>query len=416
MNIGRRLQAGRYFQCALLSTLAIVASLADMSAQGTRPGKVVLYAAAGPELVQYDVDMATAALTKRATVKLPAPVQEGWAHPSKPILYVTWSDRLAEQSGGAQHGTNGLTAFTIDSTGGLHVLGTPVRLTDRAIMITLDVPAQHLLVAYNDPPGVTVHNLEADGSLASEVRQPSPLALGIYPHHVRVDPSNKAVIVPSRGWAPSARQVEVPGQIDVFAYDNGVLTKRETVAPGGGKNFQVRHVDFHPSRPFAYVTLEAQNKLLVFQRTVDGMLGMTPLFSKDTTSKPGASGAAASIHVHPNGRFVYTSNRGGGRDGGENSIAVFQINPETGEPTRIQNADTRGFSPRTFGIDPSGQLLVVANESTGTVGEGSTLRSIPQRLTVFRIQDNGQLEYVRNYDIEADPKTQFRWMILVPLR
>jgi len=44
---------------------------------------------------------------------------------------------------------------------------------------------------------------------------------------------------------------------------------------------------------------------------------------------------------------------------GENSIAVYSIHQETGEPTLIQNANTHGVHPRTFTIDPSGRILVV---------------------------------------------------------
>jgi 6-phosphogluconolactonase (cycloisomerase 2 family) len=64
--------------------------------------------------------------------------------------------------------------------------------------------------------------------------------------------------------------------------------------------------------------------------------------------------------LHPSGRFVYVGNRASATTdvqgtpvsiGGENTIAVFSINQETGEPTLIQTADTRGFHPRTFAID-----------------------------------------------------------------
>ena len=55
-------------------------------------GKVVLYAAVGAELAQYDVDLDGTALVKRSSVTLPANVQEAWPHPSKRYLYVAWSN------------------------------------------------------------------------------------------------------------------------------------------------------------------------------------------------------------------------------------------------------------------------------------------------------------------------------------
>ena len=218
------------------------------------------------------------------------------------------------------------------------------------------------------------------------------------------------------------------GSINVFSYKNGVVANLGSVAPGGGFGFQSRHIDFHPSRPWVFLTLERQNKLQVFQKGADGMLSAMPVFSKDTLIAPGSSRpgqATASIHMHPNGRFLYLSNRASGTmtfegqpvfAGGENSIAVFRVNQDTGEPMLIQNADTHGFTPRTFGIDPAGRLLVVANQSAMAVREGSAVRNVAAGLSVFRIQEDGKLEYVRKYDVDVDPSRSLFWMVLVPLR
>ena len=122
-----------------------------------------------------------------------------------------------------------------------------------------------------------------------------------------------------------------------------------------------------------FVSLERQNKLYVFALLPDGTLGREPLFGKDTLAdgrnvRPGQQ--AGTIHVHPNGRFVYQADRNAnvvdyqGKkifEGGENSIAVCSIDPSTGEPIPIQNAPARGFQPRTFFLDPTGRLLVAAN-------------------------------------------------------
>jgi 6-phosphogluconolactonase (cycloisomerase 2 family) len=78
-------------------------------------------------------------------------------------------------------------------------------------------------------------------------------------------------------------------------------------------------------------------------------------YSADKTS-PARPSRGASIHVHPNGRFVYLANRASGTvdfggkrvsAGVENTIAVFAINRETGEPTLIQSMDTRGTHARS---------------------------------------------------------------------
>ena len=57
--------------------------------------------------------------------------------------------------------------------------------------LTVDANATHVLVAYNNPSGLSVHNLNADGTLGGEVTQPASIDGGIYAHQIRVHPSNK---------------------------------------------------------------------------------------------------------------------------------------------------------------------------------------------------------------------------------
>jgi DNA-binding beta-propeller fold protein YncE len=95
--------------------------------------------------------------------------------------------------------------------------------------------------------------------------------------------------------------------------------------------------------------------------------------------------------------------------GGENTIAVFSINQDTGEPTLIQSEDTRGFSPRTFSIDASGSVLAVGNQSSALVRDGSSVRTVPARLTVFRIRDDGKLDFRHQYDFETGGPITLFW-------
>jgi hypothetical protein len=94
---------------------------------------------------------------------------------------------------------------------------------------------------------------------------------------------------------------------------------------------------------------------------------------------------------------------------------VFSISQDTGEPTLIQSADTHGFQPRTFAMDATGAVLVVANQSSGIVREGSRVQTIPARLTAFRIRDDGKLDFVRQYDIETGGSKSLFWTGIVSL-
>jgi 6-phosphogluconolactonase (cycloisomerase 2 family) len=280
------------------------------------------------------------------------------------------------------------------------------------VFLTADRAGKHIVVAYNQPSRATVHRIAADGTLGAAVPQPAGLDFGIYAHQVRVDPSNGMVILVTRGNAPTATRPEDPGALKVFGYKDGVLSNRASIAPNGGYNFQARHLDFHPTRPFAFVTLEQQNKLQVYRMVSGPTLHPKPLFTSETLRDPSRldGQATSAIHAHPNGRFLYLGNRGigmidvqGKRVLGdvENSIAVYSINQETGEPRLIQNADTHGVHPRTFTIDPSGRILVAANMQRALVREGGQVRSVPANLSVFRIGDDGKLLFVRKYDQDA---------------
>ena len=123
-----------------------------------------------------------------------------------------------------------------------------------------------------------------------------------------------------------------------------------------------------------------------------------PIFRKSTL--PDRSGevagqTASTIHVHPNGEFVYVGNRGAPPNG-SNNIAVFRIDQKSGEPTLIQNMDTHGFTPRTFSLDPEGRMLAVGNQTTTD--------AVPANVALFRIRPDGQLEFVSRQDLAVGRK------------
>ena len=196
---------------------------AQISVQPSSSRRVMLYASVGPDMVWYDVDEEHATLFRQGSVTLPANVQEAWPHPSRQYLYVAWSNggpSFNTPSGagpgliGSQHG---VTTFRINpASGALQPHGQWVSLRSRPIHVTTDIPGAHLLVAYNNPSGVTVHRLQPDGTVGSEVKPPTMLDAGIYAHQVRVDPSNKSVILVTRGNGPTGVRPEDPGALKIF--------------------------------------------------------------------------------------------------------------------------------------------------------------------------------------------------------
>jgi 6-phosphogluconolactonase (cycloisomerase 2 family) len=397
-----------------LATGPLIAA-ALMQHGGGGPARVAVYASVGEELITFSADVARATLTKQSSIMLPGFVQEAWVSRSSPFLYVAWSNGGASYAGsgvepvGDKHG---ITAFRVDSTGALHVHGAPAAIRSRPIYITGDRAARHLLVAYNDPSGISVHAINADGTVGAEIPQSGSLDVGIYAHNVRVLPSNDAVVLVTRGNEPTSTTREDPGALKVFRFDGGKLTNVASIATSNGIGFRSRHIDFHPTRPWAFLTLEAQNRLEVFGVN-NGTLTSEPLFNKSTLADGTgvkAGQTASTLHVHPNGQFVYVANRGSAA-GGTNNIGVFRINQQTGEPSLIQNVDTHGFTPRTFSVDPGGRMLIVGNQTTQSAA-GNT---VPANLAVFRIRADGMLDFVQRYDLAIGRKPLW-WTGLVPLR
>ena len=378
----------------------------------------VLYASVGADRIHFAVDVAAATLTRRGTVSVPANVQYVWPHASRRFLYAASSDSA---SGMGQPGTNHhVSAFRIDpASGALSPHGAPIPLPHRPIHMATDIPSEHVLVAFNNPPGVRVYQINPDATLGAKVSQPANIDPGIFPHQVLAMPDNQHVILVARGNdAVNGDAVngkpEDPGALKVFRFDSGALLDEVSIEPNGGYGFGPRHLDFHPVKPWIYVSLERQNELAMF--TYDsGRLAPSPVFQENALMEPDnirGHQLVGTVHVHPNGRFVYVANRASStveRDGkaifsgGENTIAAFAIDQSDGKPRPIQC--------RTFHIDPTGRLMVCAHIMGISLEDGT---EIPTRLTLFRIADDGKLSLGRYYDIETGGRLMW-WMGMVTI-
>ena len=386
---------------------------------------LALYAAVGPVLTRYSVDVAQATLTADESVTLPANIHYVVPHAARHTLYVATSDS-SSGSGNIVGKTHHLSAFRIDpASGKLTPHGTPAALPTRPIHITTDADSKCIFVAFNRPSLLLGFAIHADGTLGGEIKQNDTVDTGIFPHQIRVTADNKLAILVTRGNDATKDKPEDPGALKVFHYNNGQLGGEVSIAPNKGYGFGPRHLDFHPDQPWVYVSLERQNQLTVYKREGDA-LQASPAWTVNTVQKPGKSGhrqMVGTVHVHPNGRYVYVANRADATvefagqqvlGDGENSFACFAIDQNSGEPTLIGHADTHGIHCRTFSIDPSGRLLVAAHILGGNVRDGDRVRAVPACLSLFRIGDDGLLTFVRKVDIDIGNKNMF-WMGIVDL-
>jgi 6-phosphogluconolactonase len=419
----------RTFNTVLVGAAAtsIVGCVNGAGSGGGSGGRTVFYQGVGDQLTHWDVDVGNATLTRRVAITLPSNVQYAWPHPSRQFLYVTTSDAA---SGNAPNPgkVHRLCAVRVDASGALQLHGEPQALSQRPIHNSVDASGTYALTCYNSPSNVTVHRINSDGTAGAQVQQTAKLDVGIFAHQIRTAPGNRAAILVTRGNRPEAKKAEDPGALKIYNFKEGLLSPLANLQVGGkgGLGYGPRHLDFHPTQPWVYVSVESQNQLHMHRMQGDS-LAAEPSYIKSTTVGnydihfPQGSGG---IHVHPNGRTVYVSNRANatvdfnGKQvfrGGENNIAVFSINPNTGEPTLIQNADPQSFHIRTFSIDPSGRMMVAASIVDMSVRDGDNVRYVPAALTVFRIGDDGKLTFVRKYDVELGGKFQW-WTGFVGLR
>jgi 6-phosphogluconolactonase len=128
-----------------------------------------------------------------------------------------------------------------------------------------------------------------------------------------------------------------------------------SVKPGGGP----RHLAFHPNGKYAYLVLELDGSVMALDYH-DGMLEAKQTISMVT---PGFKGrlSGADIHVSPDGKFLYASNRGDA-----NEIAIYSIGKK-GRLRLIDRQPVFGKMPRNFVIDPTGNFLLVANQVSNEI-------------------------------------------------
>ncbi len=384
---------------------------------------VALYSAVDDMLTHYAVDVDSATLVRKKTVRTPAKVQYAWRHPSQPYLYVSTSN------GGprVQSDYNHVSAFGIGADGALLVHGESRPLPRRAVHMCVDPSGSYILNGHNFPSsGITVHRVKANGEIGDHVEQATTLDYGIYPHQVMVTPSGHTAVIIDRGNKAQGDKPEEPGALRTFGFEDGRLSAGGVVAPQGGYGFGPRHIAFHPSKPWLYASDERTNRLYMF-RYSDSGLEAAPAFTCPTLRQPELvrpRQLGGPIHVHPDGHCVYVANRadhtvadGDSKvfAGGENNIAVYRIDPATGEPTLLQHADTESFHIRTFACDPSGRLLVTASIKALDERHGDHIRHVPAALSVFRIAADGRLELCRKYDVETSGSQLQYWMGMVGL-
>jgi 6-phosphogluconolactonase len=254
-----------------------------------------------------------------------------------------------------------VTAFSIDGQSGkLTQLNAKSSKGDGPCHLAVDATGKFLAIANYGGGNFSLLPVGGDGRLGDSVailanggsgpdkeRQEGPHA-----HAVVFDARNRYLLGADLGL----------DRVFVYKFDpaTGALGANDPasvqLAPGAGP----RHVAFHPTLPLVFAINELTSTITTLSwEPASGRLAAAASVS---SLPPGysADNSTAEIAVHPNGRFLYGSNRG------HDSVAVFAIAP-TGNLALVEHESTRGQTPRNFAIDPTGKWLIAANQKSNSL-------------------------------------------------
>jgi 6-phosphogluconolactonase len=275
-------------------------------------------------------------------------------HPNGRFVYAAnETGKWGDQPGGY------VSAFRVDSaTGRLIELNQQSSVGGAPCHLNVDATGKNVLVANYSGGSVACLPLNADGSLKPHSAFVQHVGSSVNParqkephgHSVNLSPDNRFAFVADLGT----------DKIHTYAFDAaaGSLTARPeldvVMTPGSGP----RHFAFGPKGAKAYVINELLQTVTAFRYAPKtGKLTAVDTISTLPDAKPVPGNSTAEVRVHPNGKFVYGSNRG------HDSIAVFAVG-KGGKLSAVQHVPVGGKTPRNFNFDPSGRFLFAGHQSS----------------------------------------------------
>jgi 6-phosphogluconolactonase len=277
-------------------------------------------------------------------------------HPNGKFLYAV------SELGDAGETQGAISSFAVDGkTGALQLLNKVASGGGGACHLVVDKTGKFIAVANYGSGSVAIFRLDSSGRLGERTalvqlsgssvnpkRQKGPHA-----HAVVLSADNRFLFVPDLGTDKIMSYR--------FNSSDGSLTPNTppfTKVEGGSGP---RHFAFAPSGKFAYLLNEMGSRVTTF--SYDAQNGTLKELQNISTLTPDfkAENNSAEIQIDRKGRFLYASNRG------DDSIAVFAIDPKNGTLSKVQRASTGGNIPRNFALDPAGARLLAANQKSDKV-------------------------------------------------
>lgn len=266
----------------------------------------------------------------------------------------------------------GVASFSIQEDGTLQFINQVLGAGSPPCYVDLSDDNQRLVSANYHLGTIVSYPVSDDGTIQTETsvvqhkgssvheRQEKPHA-----HFAGYSPDGKHVITCDLGT----------DRVTTYSIKDGKLVEVSELAvtPGSGP----RHLDFHPNKKFVYIMTELTAEVIAAEYNAD--TGSIIAFQTVASLPEDFTGAntGSAIHVSPNGKFLYVSNRG------HDSITSFSIDPDSGKLTKIETVSVEGKGPRDFDLNFTGEILLAANENTNNV-------------TVFQVnQETGALKLLQ---------------------
>ena len=310
--------------------------------EAASPNDLLLWVAHGNEtgdLLGFELDLDSGELDKRHVAHTGASASFLAFDPSRRVLYVTHNrtDRLSAWAAGDPPSRLGEVAVA------------PSEGEEKAGPAYVSLEEQHrfVLVANYRGHNAVVFALDEAGRPGEAVAN---VSCGRNAHSVVVSPDGRFVLVPCLG---SDRIAQL-----VLDRQTGALLANQPEAALTNEGAGPRHLAFHPTGKLAFVVGELDAHVYSFR--YDAAQGVLARTGRIDSLPAGYAGRrwAADLHVSPNGRFLYVSNRA------HDSLAAFAIDPEDGTLSLLGHESSGGVSPRNFCVHPSGRFAVVANQDS----------------------------------------------------
>ncbi len=226
--------------------------------------------------------------------------------------------------------------------------------------ISFDKTGKYVVVANYSGGSFSLFPVSKDGSVGTATATVQHEGKGVnkqrqekaHVHATVLSSDNKYLLVADLGT----------DKLIVYQFDpvgNRIENTADVVSVSGGSG--PRHIALHPSQKFVYLTEELSGTVAGFSFSETGKLKLFQTISAVPETYKGSFGGA-DIHVSPDGKFLYASNRGE-----LNDLVIFSIDAATGVLSVIGHQSTLGIKPRNFNFDPSGNFLLVANQDSNNI-------------------------------------------------